>query len=450
MTDTLRLLIVEDDAGLQEQLRWCFEGYELLQAHDRNSAMTQVRRFEPQLILVDLGLPPDPANPGEGLALLNELFSESPHSKAIVMTGNDERENALKAIALGAYDFYSKPVDTDTLRLIVDRAAQLFELEAENRRLHAQALQTPLEGFISADQQALRVCRMVERVAGADATVLLRGESGTGKEILARSLHRLSGREERPFIAINCAAIPENLLESELFGHEKGAFTGANRQNIGKIEHADSGTLFLDEIGDLPLSLQAKLLRFLQERTIERVGGRQSIAIDVRVICATHRDLKQMIAAGDFREDLYYRIAEIELIIPALRERCGDAVLIARYLLDRFARQHSRSRLDFTPEALRAIEAHPWPGNVREMENVIRRATLMADGPRVTAQDLGLEAPQEDEQPPQRLREVRDQAEYNALVRALSHSDGNIAQASSLLGITRPTLYALLDKFNMR
>ena len=450
MADMLKLLIVEDDEGLQEQLRWCFEGYELLQARDRSAAMTQVRRFEPQLILVDLGLPPNPANPDEGLALLDELLSESPYSKAIVMTGNDERDNALRAVAHGAYDFYSKPVDTDTLRLIVDRAAQLFELEAENRRLQERALTTPLAGFISADQETLRVCRMVERVAGADATVLLRGESGTGKEILARSVHRLSGREKHPFIAINCAAIPENLLESELFGHEKGAFTGANRQNIGKIEHADSGTLFLDEIGDLPLSLQAKLLRFLQERTIERVGGRQSIAIDVRVVCATHRDLKQMISEGEFREDLYYRIAEIELTIPPLRARTGDAVLIARTLLERFAHQQRRPRLELTPEAVRAVEAHPWPGNVREMENVVRRAAIMADGPRVMAQDLGLEVPDKDEQPPLRLREVRDQAEYTALTRALSYSNGNIAQASSLLGITRPTLYSLLDKFNLR
>ena len=450
MTGTLKLLVVEDDEGLQEQLRWCLDGYELLQARHREAAMAQVRRHEPELVLVDLGLPPDPANPAEGLALLEELVAESPHSKAVVMTGNDEREHALRAIELGACDFYSKPVDADALRLIIDRAAHVYALEAENRRLRERPADTPLDGFLTQDPDAMRVCRMVERLARADATLLLRGESGTGNEILARAAHRLSGREREAFVAINCAAIPESLLESELFGYEKGAFTGAHRQTIGRIEQADGGTLFLDEIGDLPLSLQAKLLRFLQERTIERLGGRRSLTVDVRVVCATHRDLAAMIAEGTFREDLYYRIAELELTIPPLRERNGDAVLIAQALLERFAREQRCPRRRFTPEALRGIEAHAWPGNVREMENVVRRAVIMAEGKWVMAEDLGLEPPDEDDERPLRLRDIRARAEYDAVVRALAHARGNIARAASLLGVTRPTLYALLDKYEMR
>ncbi|MCG5528034.1 PEP-CTERM-box response regulator transcription factor [Halorhodospira halophila] len=451
MANTYKLLIIEDDEGLQEQLRWCFDGYEIVKAYDRAQAVKEARRHQPELMLVDLGLPPDPANASEGLAALREVLGEAPQSKAIVVTGNDDRENALRAVALGAYDFYSKPVDADTLRLLVDRAAQLYSLEAENRRL-AQRSASPLDGFLTGDPEMLRVCRMVERVAPADATVLLRGESGTGKEILAHAVHRLSGRSGQRFVAINCAAIPENLLESELFGYEKGAFTGAHRQTIGKIEYANGGTLFLDEIGDLPLSLQAKLLRFLQERTIERVGGRQSIPVDVRVVCATHRDLGQMIREGKFREDLFYRVAEIELTIPALRERQGDAALVAHSLLERFAREQRHPRREFTPEAIDAIEAHTWPGNVREMENVIRRAVIMADGKRIAPEELGLELPSDGQEGDSslRLRKVRDQAEQQALLRALSRCNGNIAQAAALLGVSRPTLYTLLDKFALR
>ncbi|MBK1726600.1 PEP-CTERM-box response regulator transcription factor [Halorhodospira neutriphila] len=446
-----KLLIVEDDEGLQGQLRWCFDGYELLQAHDRESALTQLRRHEPELLLVDLGLPPDPANASEGLAVLEALLAESPQSKAIVVTGNGDRENALRSIALGAYDYYLKPVEADTLRLIVDRAARLYELEAENRRL-AQASSSPLDGFLTSNPEMLRVCRMIERLAPAEATVLLRGESGTGKEILARALHRLSPRSKGRFVAINCAAIPENLLESELFGYEKGAFTGANRQTIGKIEHADGGTLFLDEIGDMPLSLQAKLLRFLQERSVERLGGRDPIAVDVRVVCATHRDLGAMLREGGFREDLYYRIAEVELAIPPLRERSGDAALLAHALLERFSREQRKPRRELTPDALGAIEAYSWPGNVREMENVLRRAVIMADDRRITADELGLPTAEESggEGETLRLREARDRAEREVVVRALGRCNGNIAQAAALLGITRPTLYGLMDKYGLR
>ncbi len=446
--DSMKLLIVEDDAGLQSQLRWCFEGYEILQAKDRPSAMAQVRRHEPQLVTLDLGLPPDPANATEGLALLEELLAAAPNTKVIVVTGNDDRENALRAVAQGAYDFYVKPVDADTLRLIVDRAARLHELEEENRQL-ARKAESPLRGLITADPGMLKVCRMVERVAPSDATVLLLGDSGTGKEVLARALHQLSPRAKERFVAINCAAIPENLLESELFGYEKGAFTGATRQTIGKIEHAHKGTLFLDEIGDLPMSLQAKLLRFLQERTVERLGGRAEIPVDIRVLGATNKDLGTLIKAGDFREDLYYRISEISVNIPPLRERQGDRSLLAHALLERFGQDQRKARLGFTNDAIRAIEAYGWPGNVREMENVIRRAVIMADGPRITPEDLDMDAPPEaDALLP--LREVRDAAEQEAVIKAMGHCNGNIAHAADLLGVTRPTLYNLLDKYGLR
>ena len=448
IADSLKLLVVEDDPGLQSQLRWFFEGYEVLQAKDRPSAMAQVRRHRPQLVTLDLGLPPDPANVAEGLALLEEILSASPHTKIVVVTGNDDRENALKAVAKGAYDYYVKPLEADDLRLIVDRAAHLYALEEENRRLLQRAEQ-PLQGLITADPGMLKVCRMVERVAPSDATVLLLGDSGTGKEILARAVHELSPRKQGPFVAINCAAIPENLLESELFGYEKGAFTGATRQTIGKIEHAHKGTLFLDEIGDLPMSLQAKLLRFLQEHTVERVGGRKEIPVDIRVVGATNQDLGQLMSEGGFREDLYYRISEIAVYIPPLRDRQGDRNLIAHALLERFVQDQRRPCRGFTSEALQAIEAYDWPGNVREMENVIRRAVIMADGPNLTAEDLGLDAPSEPDQP-LGLRAARDAAEREAVIKAMSRCNGNISSAADLLGVTRPTLYNLLDKFGLR
>ena len=448
-TESMKLLIVEDDPGLQSQMRWCFDGYEVLLGKDRSSAMTQVRRHQPQLVTLDLGLPPDPSNATEGLALLEDILAVSSQTKVIVVTGNDDRSNALKAVALGAYDFYIKPVDADALRLIIDRAARLHELEEENRQL-ARRAESPLQGVITADPGMLKVCRMIERVAPSDVTVLLLGDSGTGKEVLARALHQLSPRAKERFVAINCAAIPENLLESELFGYEKGAFTGATRQTIGKIEHADKGTLFLDEIGDLPMSLQAKLLRFLQERTVERLGGRNEIPVDIRVLGATNQNLDQLMKAGSFREDLYYRISEISVNIPPLQERQGDRSLLAHALLERFARDQRKPRRGFTREAIRAIEGYGWPGNVREMENVIRRAVIMADGPRITPEDLDLEAPATQTEERLGLREARDTAEQEAVIRAMGRCNGNIAHAADLLGITRPTLYNLLDKFGLR
>ena len=442
------LLIVEDDLGLQSQLRWYFEGYEVLVAEDRESAVNLVRRHEPPVVTLDLGLPPDPANATEGLEALDQILSAAPHTKVIVVTGNDDRENAVRAVGRGAYDFYQKPVDPEVLGLIVDRAYNLFELEEENRRLARKERPSPLAGIIAASSEMTRVCRMVEKVAPTSATVLLLGESGTGKELLARALHGLSPRAEQRFVAINCAAIPETLLESELFGYEKGAFTGAAKQTLGKIEYAHKGTLFLDEIGDLPMSLQAKLLRFLQERVIERVGGREEIAVDVRVIGATHQDLGQLIEEGRFREDLYYRVSEISLRIPPLRERTGDAVLLARHFLDLFGREHGRSLRGFTEDALAAIEAYPWPGNARELENRVKRAVIMAENNRIAAEDLELVVP--DESMPLNLRQVREEAERRAIERALALYNGNVSQAADILGVSRPTLYDLVKKYDLR
>ena len=449
MTEPKKLLVVEDDPGLQSQLRWCFEDYEVLVAEDRESALAQLRRFEPPVVLQDLGLPPDAEGVSEGLATLEEVLSIAPSTKVIVVTGHGDQENAVRSVGLGAYDFYQKPVDTDILQLIVGRAYQIYELEQENQRLLRQQGASPLDGIIAASQKMLNVCRIIEKVAPTNATTLLQGESGTGKELLARALHSLSPRVGKNFVAINCAAIPENLLESELFGYERGAFTGAVKQTPGKVEIANGGTLFLDEIGDMPLSLQAKLLRFLQERVVERVGGREEIPVNVRVVCATNQDLAACIRDGRFREDLYYRISEITINIPPLREREGGRLILARALLEKYAGQQGRPLKGFSQDAQAAIQRYPWPGNVRELENKIKGAVIMAEGKQVTAQDLGLAAA-DNNAPNLNLREVRKEAESRAIRRAMVFASGNISQAAKLLGITRPTLYDLLDKYEIR
>ena len=443
------LLIVEDDAGLQRQLRWAYDGYEVVVAGDRAAALEAVRLHEPQVVTLDLGLPPDPDGTSEGLAALGEILSLKPDTKVIVASGHGARPSALAAIAGGAWDFYQKPIDIDQLGLIVARAFHVQALEAENRRL-AQRVEgsAGLGGLITAAPEMLKVMRTIERIAPADISVMLLGASGTGKELLARGLHDASSRRDRPFVAINCAAIPETLLESELFGHEKGAFTGAVKTTPGKIEQADGGTLFLDEIGDVPLALQVKLLRFLQERVIERIGGRKPIPVETRIVCATHQNVDAMVADGRFREDLYYRLAEMVVRIPALAERTGDAALLARHFVARFARTLGRDVTGFTPDALAAIDAWHWPGNVRELENRVKRAVIMAEGRLAGTSDLDLQ-PASDDSLPINLRAVREAADRQAIRRALMQSDGNISGTARLLGVSRPTLYDLMKSYDL-
>ena len=448
-----KLLIVEDDAGLQAQLKWAYEAFEVIQATDREAALAALRAEAPAVVTLDLGLPPDPDGTSEGFAVLDAIMALKPDAKVIVASGHDARESALHAIERGAYDFYAKPVDIDELGLIVRRAFELHRIEAENRRLAAGigADRTVLGSLITAAPEMLKVARMIERVATTSASVMLLGASGTGKELLAKGLHQRSTRVDAPFIAINCAAIPENLLESELFGHEKGAFTGAIRTVEGKVEQADGGTLFLDEVGDIPLALQVKLLRFLQERTIERIGGRKPIAVDTRIVCATHQDLEAMIAEGRFREDLYYRLAEIVVRIPSLAERTGDAVLLAKAFLSRFAAEMNPAVKGFAPDALSAIDDWAWPGNVRELENRVKRAVIMADGKLVGAEDLDLNAGQDSETDlPLNLKAARERADRKVIRRALARSEGNISNSAKLLGISRPTLYDLLKQYDLQ
>ena len=447
MDDRKILLIVEDDPGLQKQLKWTFECYQTVIAGNRSEAITALRRYMPSVVTLDLGLPPDAANASEGLNTLQEILELAPATKIIVVTGNDDREHAIQSVALGAYDFYQKPIDTDVLNLIIDRAFQLSYLEKEHVKLQQQTVQ-PLAGIIASCKKMQELSRKVEKIAPTNVTALLLGESGTGKEVLAKAIHGLSDRKDKPFITVNCAAIPENLLESELFGYEKGAFTGASQQTKGKIEYAHKGTFFLDEIGDLPFSLQSKLLRFLQERIIERIGGRREIPIDVRIICATHQNLQTLINEGRFRLDLYYRISEITINIPPLREREGDAITIATAFLRRFSEANNKKIKNFTKEAAKAIETYSWPGNIRELENKIKRAVIMTDDTSITFDDLELED-SIDVSMPFNLKEVREGAETIAIKRALTHSNNNISNTARLLGITRPTLYTLFEKYRI-
>jgi two-component system NtrC family response regulator len=445
------LLIVEDDPALQKQIKWSLDKFESATASDRESALVQLRRHAPSVVTMDLGLPPDPDSVSEGFKLLEQILAIDPDTKVIVLTGQNDQANALRAVALGAYDFFAKPFEPELLSLTIDRAFRLVELQRENRRLREMQQPDALKGLISRDPEMMRICRTIEKVASSNATVMLLGESGTGKEVLARGLHQSSGRRTEKFVAINCAAIPENLLESELFGYEKGAFTGAAKTTLGKIELASGGTLMLDEIGDLPVSLQAKLLRFLQERTIERVGGRHEIPVDVRIVCATHQDLKALSKEGRFREDLYYRLAEIVINIPPLRSRIGDAALLAHAFVKRFSQEQNRSSMILSEGAVRAVEAHAWPGNIRELENCVKRATIMADGNVITGEDIGL-APADAcaLEESLDLRAARDAAEKKTIIAALGRVDGNIVKAAELLGVSRPTLYDLMHRLGLK
>lgn len=450
MSDISRkpLLIVEDDLALQKQMRWAFDKNETVVASDLDGAIAQIRRHEPAVVTMDLGLPPHPDDTTVGFDLLSQILALAPHTKVIVLTGQNDHSNALKAIRLGAYDFFAKPFEPDLLSVTIDRAYRHYELQEENRRLQAALRSMPLSGIITQDAEMHRLCRTAEKVAPSMVTIMLLGDSGTGKELFARALHDLSPRAKERFVAINCAAIPETLLESELFGYEKGAFTGAVKQTLGKVETANKGTLFLDEIGDLPLSLQAKLLRFLQERVIERVGGRQEVPVDVRVVCATHRNLEEMIQQGTFRQDLYFRLAEIVLKIPPLSARPGDPSLLAHEFVRRVSDENRQGTMTLLPDALDAIEAYSWPGNVRELENCIKRAVIMAEGAVIKGADLNLKGIDTDIA--LNLRQVRDEAERQAVTRAVGRANGNLSKAAEMLGISRPTLYELLDRFGLR
>ena len=448
---TRSLLIVEDDLSLQKQIKWSLDRFETVTAHDRESALQQLRKSAPAVVTMDLGLPPDADSVSEGFRLLEQIMAFDPDTKVIVLTGQNDQSNALRAVAMGAYDFLAKPFEPELLNLTIERAFKLFELQSENRRLQGMYQPDALSGLMTRDPEVLRICRTIEKVASSNATVMLLGESGTGKELLARGLHQSSPRRAEKFVAINCAAIPENLLESELFGYEKGAFTGASKTTVGKIEFAHGGTLMLDEIGDLPFSLQAKLLRFLQERTIERVGGRQEIAVDVRIVCATHQDLNALSKESRFREDLYYRLAEIVVKIPPLRARVGDAALLAHAFVRRFAQEQKRSSMTLRDDAIRAIEQYSWPGNIRELENCIKRAVIMAESSQISSEDIGLadSSPSEIDRSLD-LRTIRDIADKQAIITALGRVNGNMAKAAELLGVTRPTLYDLMNRLGLK
>jgi len=443
-----KLLIVEDDPGLQSQIKWCFEDYDVVLAEDRVSAIAQLRKHKPSVVTLDLGLPPETDNPSEGLATLEQILEIEPNTKVIVVTGQDEKENAVTAVGMGAYDFYAKPFQPEIITLIVNRAFRLLELEEQNSRLQEVTVQEPFDGVIACSPQMQGVCKAIEKIAPSDATVLLLGESGTGKELCARALHTKGQNHAGNFVAINCAAIPDTLLESELFGYEKGAFTGANKLTIGKIEYADGGTLFLDEMGDLPIALQAKLLRFLQERVVERVGGHTPIPVNVRIVCATHQNLRERIERGEFREDLFYRISEIPLEIPPLRDREGDVILLARFFFEKFSSEQGRKINGFSKDALTSMEAYSWPGNVRELQNRIKRSVIMCEGKKITAGDLELDKTPTDSMN-FNLRDLRDKVERQAILRAMSHVNGKVAPAAELLGVSRPTLYDLIKKLNI-
>jgi two-component system NtrC family response regulator len=445
------LLIVEDDLALQKQIKWSLDKFESVAASDRESAMVQLRRYRSPVVTMDLGLPPEADTAREGFLLLEQILGMDPDIKIIVLTGQNDQTNALNAIALGAFDFLEKPFAPEALNLIVERAFRMSQLQTENRRLQELSQPDSLTGIVTRDPEMLRICRMIDKVATSDATVMLLGESGTGKELLARGLHKSSPRRNEKFVAINCAAIPENLLESELFGYEKGAFTGASKLTFGKIESANGGTLMLDEIGDLPFQLQAKLLRFLQERVIERIGGRTEIPVDVRIVCATHKHLDELRKVGSFREDLYYRLAEIVVNIPPLRLRSGDPALLAHAFVHRFSPQQKKPFLSLSEEAVKLVEHYSWPGNIRELENCMRRAAIMSDGPLISIQDLGLPSVYSpDSENGFDLRLVRDKAEKKAVISALGRVNGNMVKTAELLGISRPTLYDLMSRLNLK
>jgi two-component system, NtrC family, response regulator len=445
-----KLLIVEDDSAIATQMKWALaQDYEVLLAEDRVTAIDLFKREIPSVVTLDLGLPPCPSEVREGFTALSEMLSHDGFAKIIVITGQGEKDNALKAVGEGAYDFFCKPIQIDELKVVLQRAFYLSQLERENRELQLQYVAEPFVTMLGTSPQIQEVFASIRKVAVADVPVLITGESGTGKELVAKAVHQLSTRKAGPFVVINCSAIPETLLESELFGHEKGAFTGAHMQRKGRFEMAQGGTLFLDEIGELSLSLQVKLLRFLQEQRIERVGGREEIFVDVRVMAATNRDLKERMEEGRFREDLYYRLGVVTIASPPLREREGDVMLLATSLLHRYSTENKKKITGFTPQAVRALETYHWPGNVRELENRIKRAVIMAEGSKMTPQDLELVS-QHARYEGRGLKEARKGLEKDIILRTLSKNKGNITKTAEELGVSRPTLYELMGKLGIK
>jgi len=444
-----KLLIIEDDEELSTQMKWALaQDYNVLIADDRESAVNIIRKETPLVVTLDLGLPPQPTGVEEGFNTLADILNKDNTTKIIVITGRGEKENALQAIAQGAYDFFYKPIQVDELRVVLRRAFHVSQLEREQRALQQRLSRNTFEDMLGMCGKMQDVFSVIRKISSTDAPVLIMGESGTGKELVARAIHRLSVRQAKPFIVINCGAIPENLLESELFGHEKGAFTGAHIQRKGRIEMTEGGTLFLDEIGELPLSLQVKILRFLQEKVVERVGGREQIEVDARIIAATNSDLKEAMKDGRFREDLYFRLGVILISLPPLREREGDIILLAKNFLERYADENRKKIKRFTNQAINAIEQYAWPGNVRELENRIKRAVIMAEGGKINPPDLELEA-LEPERENMGLKEARDALEKELILKALARNQGNVTKAAIDLEISRPTLYDLMEKFGI-
>jgi two-component system NtrC family response regulator len=444
------LLIVDDDEDIRTQMKWALgHDYEVVQVGDRAGAVGTALLRRPDVVLLDLGLPPHPNTPEEGLQALGELLAQNPATKVIIISGQGEKENALRAVGQGAYDFMNKPIDIDDIKVILKRAFHVARLEREYRELQQHVRGNDFEGMIGASPQMQQVFQMIRKVGASDAPVLLLGESGTGKEMAALAIHRQSRRREGPFIAINCHAIPESLLESELFGHEKGAFTGAHMQRLGRIESASGGTLFLDEIGELSPSLQVKLLRFLQEQVIQRVGGRQDIEVDTRVVAATNADLKSMMTAGTFREDLYFRLAVVVVRMPPLRERSGDVPLLAKAFLDKYRVEYRKDINGYSARSLQAMESFDWPGNVREMENRVKRAVIMAEGKLISPADLELDSPSAAHDGTT-LKEARETLERDMVKRALARAKGNISRAATSLDVSRPTFYELMEKLGIK
>jgi len=444
-----KLLIVDDDEDLRTQMKWALTAdYNVYLAEDRQSAIAIINKEQPAVVTLDLGLPPNPAGVEEGFAILDHILDNYSHTKVIIITGRGEKEHALRAVEKGAYDFFYKPIQLDELKVVLRRAFHVSQLEHEQREMRHRLSGDTFEGMIGTSTQMQDVFSTIRKVATTDAPVLIRGGSGTGKELVARAIHRLSIRESKPFIPINCSAIPENLIESELFGHEKGTFTGAHAQRKGRFEMAEGGTLFLDEIGDLPLILQTKLLRFLQEKTIERVGGREQIEVDTRVLAATNRDLEEAMKNATFRDDLYYRLSVINISLPALRERNADVILLAKTFLDRYTSETRKKIKGFSSEAIEAIESYSWPGNVRELENRIKRAVIMSEGKKITLEDLEMKAVAGKKELIM-LKDAREILEKGLILKAIARNENNLTKAASELGISRPTLYDLMEKLGI-